>query len=128
MKFSVEKLEEMGFKLAMYSTAAVLAVQHALFEVYTTIRKDGNTEKMRERMTTFAEYRALVDEDLWNEMHNINAFTLKKVETVDSADSQISGSPLCSSPLTLALGNLSVANSPVSRGCSSPSSTSRYHM
>lgn len=115
MKFSVEKLDEMGFKLAMYSTAAVLTVQHALFEVYTTIREHGHTEKMRDRMTTFAQYRALVDEDLWNDMHNISgvkSLSLKKVtDSVDSLDS-----PLGSTPNT-------------SRsGCDSPSSTSRYHM
>lgn len=74
MKYSVDNLEKMGFKLAMYSTAAVLAVQRALEDVYGTIKEHGHTEPMRSRMSTFLEYRALVDEDSWQEdyflLHN----------------------------------------------------------
>ncbi len=68
MKYSVENLERMGFKLAMYSTAAVLAVQFALQEVYTAIKDTGHTQSVRARMTTFPEYRELVDERLWSDL------------------------------------------------------------
>jgi methylisocitrate lyase len=71
MKYSVKKLEEMGFKIAMYSTAAVLAVQYSLNMVYSTIRDHGHTAPVRDRMATFAEYRDLLDENQWNELHEI---------------------------------------------------------
>eukprot|EP01035_Chromulina_nebulosa_P017435 gene17435-22987_t len=75
MKYSAKSLEEMGFKLAMYSTAAVLAVQHALKEVYSTIAEFGHTEPMRQRMTTFTEYRELVDENYWNSLEKLTIKT-----------------------------------------------------
>ena len=65
MKYSAGTLEKMGFKVAMYSTAAVLAAHFALREVYTTILQTGHTQSMRSRMTTFPEYRELVDESSW---------------------------------------------------------------
>jgi len=65
MKYSAENLEKMGFKVAMYSTAAVLAAHFALREVCTTILQTGHTQSMRSRMTTFPEYRQLVDESSW---------------------------------------------------------------
>lgn len=68
MKYSAKKLGDMGFKLAMYSTAAVLAVQRALHNVYSTIYEHGHTEPMRDNMSTFVEFRELLDEELWTDL------------------------------------------------------------
>lgn len=96
MKYSAENLEKMGFKLAMYSTAAVLAVQYALKEVYSTIRGCGHTEPMRSRMVTFPEYRALVDESMWTEFDNkLGISPSPSSENL----SQLSTSPNVSSPV-----------------------------
>ena len=58
----------MGFKIAMYSTASVLTVHHALTELYSTIAKDCHTQNIRHKMSTFPEYRSLVDEGNWNDI------------------------------------------------------------
>lgn len=59
----------MGFKLAMYSTAAVLAVSKALSDVYRCIYENGHTKILREqgRMITFPEFRDITDEEFWKE-------------------------------------------------------------
>lgn len=70
MKYSVEKLGEMGFKIAMYSTAAVLAVQKSLERVFETIKRTGHTQEMRPEMATFPEFRELLDESMWSGLND----------------------------------------------------------
>jgi len=89
MEYSVARLEEMGFKLAMYSTAAVLAVQKALTDVYSTIYEHGHTQPMQDRMSTFTEYRTLLDEPFWSTDAWFHPLSVGSITPVSSSKSQI---------------------------------------
>ena len=71
----------MGFKLAMYSTAAVLTVTKALSDVYQCIYEKGHTKALQDqgRMVTFSEFRDITDEEFWKEEYFFKPEDLKFV-------------------------------------------------
>jgi len=57
---SARELEEMGFATVTWPVSASYAVAHVLGELYTTLKRDGSTAAMAERMLSFESFNALV--------------------------------------------------------------------
>ena len=57
---AARELEEMGFATVTWPVSASYAIAHALSELYATLKRDGSTEAMAERMLDFETFNALV--------------------------------------------------------------------
>ena len=60
---SAKELEEIGFAVVAYPVSATYAIARTLQEVYAILRRDGETESLRERMLEFDEFNRLVGLD-----------------------------------------------------------------
>jgi methylisocitrate lyase len=60
---SAKELEEIGFAVVAYPTSATYAIARTLQEVYAILRRDGETESLRDRMLEFDEFNRLVGLD-----------------------------------------------------------------
>lgn len=63
---SKTELEQMGFKMAIYPTAAFLAMGQAVENAYQTLRSDGDTTAIRDRLYDFEAFSRLMGfEAVW---------------------------------------------------------------
>ena len=63
---SKTELEQMGFKMAIYPTAAFLAMGQAVENVYQTLRSDGDTTAIRDHLYNFEAFSRLMGfEAVW---------------------------------------------------------------
>ena len=65
---SVEELEALGFRIAIYPGVARYAAGYAIRETIGVLKRDGSTKKARERMLDFREYNealGLSDVEEW---------------------------------------------------------------
>jgi len=60
---SAKELEAIGFAVVAYPVSATYAIARALQEVYAILKRDGDTESVRERMLEFDEFNRLVGLD-----------------------------------------------------------------
>jgi methylisocitrate lyase len=60
---SARELEEIGFAVVAYPTSATYAIARTLQEVYAILKRDGETESLRDRMLEFDEFNRLVGLD-----------------------------------------------------------------
>lgn len=60
---SAKELEEIGFAVVAYPTSATYAIARTLQEVYAILKRDGETESLRDRMLDFDEFNRLVGLD-----------------------------------------------------------------
>jgi methylisocitrate lyase len=60
---SAKELEEIGFAVVAYPTSATYAIARTLQEVYAILKRDGETESLRDRMLEFDEFNRLVGLD-----------------------------------------------------------------
>jgi 2-methylisocitrate lyase-like PEP mutase family enzyme len=65
-----EKLAAMGFRLGIYPSQAHRAAIRAVREVLTELKKPGNTERVENRLATFAEREEIVDSKRWRAFEN----------------------------------------------------------
>lgn len=63
---SKAELEQMGFKMAIYPTAAFLAMGQAVENVFQNLRKEGDTTAVRDRLYNFEDFSRLMGfEAVW---------------------------------------------------------------
>jgi 2-methylisocitrate lyase-like PEP mutase family enzyme len=55
-ELTVEKIERLGFRIAIFPGLERYAAGFAIREALTALKRDGNTRTMRERMLTMSEY------------------------------------------------------------------------
>ncbi len=64
---SKTELEQMGFKMAIYPTAAFLAMGQALDKVYQTLKDNGDTTSIRDKLYNFESFSRLMGfEAVWD--------------------------------------------------------------
>jgi len=64
---SKTELEQMGFKMAIYPTAAFLAMGQALENVYQTLKDNGDTTAIRDKLYNFESFSRLMGfEAVWD--------------------------------------------------------------
>jgi methylisocitrate lyase len=56
-----QELRDLGFNLVVWPLAPLYSVAKSLNEVYTTLRRDGTTMKILDRLMPFDEFNAIVD-------------------------------------------------------------------
>ena len=57
---TARELEELGYAVGVWPVSSVLAATRSMFELMTTLKKDGTTEAVKDRMMTFEAYCDLV--------------------------------------------------------------------
>ena len=60
-ELTVPEIENLGFRIAIFPGLARNAAGFAIREVLGTLKRDGNTRAMRERMLTMQEYNVALD-------------------------------------------------------------------
>jgi methylisocitrate lyase len=60
---SADELGAMGFHLIVYPVAGLFAAAHALQGVYASLRANGHTRAVRDRLVSFPEFNALIGLD-----------------------------------------------------------------
>jgi len=76
----VERLEKMGYRIAIYPSETQRAAIYAMRMALGLLKKDGTTEAMDEALTTFKERDKIVGLDDWQELE-------KRYLTIDSEKS-----------------------------------------
>ena len=61
----VQRLQEMGYRIAIYPSETQRAAIHAMRTALTTLKRDGTTESIDETLTTFKERDRVVGLDDW---------------------------------------------------------------
>lgn len=64
----VERLQQMGYRIAIYPSETQRAAIHAMRTVLHTLRREGTTEAMDDALTTFKERDKIVGLDDWQEL------------------------------------------------------------
>jgi len=64
----VERLEQMGYRIAIYPSETQRAGIHAMRRVLALLKREGTTEAMDETLTTFKERDKIVGLDDWQEL------------------------------------------------------------
>lgn len=64
----VERLERMGYRIAIYPSETQRAGIHAMRQVLALLKREGTTEAMDETLTTFKERDKIVGLDDWQEL------------------------------------------------------------
>jgi 2-methylisocitrate lyase-like PEP mutase family enzyme len=64
----VERLEQMGYRIAIYPSETQRAGIHAMRRVLALLKRAGTTEAMDETLTTFKERDKIVGLDDWQEL------------------------------------------------------------
>ncbi len=60
---SAEELGALGFQLIVYPVAALFAATHAMQTVYASLRSQGHTRAVRDRLVSFPEFNELIGLD-----------------------------------------------------------------
>ena len=55
-----QELKELGFDLIVWPLAPLYSVAKSLTEVYSTLRRDGSTTKILDRLMPFDEFNEIV--------------------------------------------------------------------
>lgn len=61
----VERLEKMGYRIAIYPSETQRAAIHAMRQVLSLLKREGTTEAMDATLTTFKERDQVVALDEW---------------------------------------------------------------
>jgi 2-methylisocitrate lyase-like PEP mutase family enzyme len=61
----VERLEKMGYRIAIYPSESQRAGIHAMRQVLSLLKREGTTEAMDAALTTFKERDQVVALDQW---------------------------------------------------------------
>jgi len=64
----VERLEKMGYRIAIYPSETQRAGIHAMRQTLSLLKREGTTEAMDEALTTFKERDTIVGLDDWQEL------------------------------------------------------------
>ncbi|MGH7811787.1 MAG: isocitrate lyase/PEP mutase family protein [Candidatus Binatia bacterium] len=64
----VERLEKMGYRIAIYPSETQRAAIHAMRNALGTLKRDGTTESIDSSLTTFKERDRVVDLDGWQKI------------------------------------------------------------
>lgn len=64
----VERLQQMGYRIAIYPSETQRAAIHAMRQALGLLKRDGTTEKMDDALTTFKERDKVVGLDEWQEL------------------------------------------------------------
>ena len=74
-----ERLEKMGYRIAIYPSESQRAAIHAMRNTLHTLKREGTTESIDATLTTFKERDRVVDLDGWQEIEKL--FLAVKVES-----------------------------------------------
>jgi 2-methylisocitrate lyase-like PEP mutase family enzyme len=64
----VERLQQMGYRIAIYPSETQRAAIHAMRQALALLRREGTTEKMDDALTTFKERDKVVGLDEWQQL------------------------------------------------------------
>ncbi len=64
----VERLQQMGYRIAIYPSETQRAAIHAMRQALSLLKRDGTTEKMDDALTTFKERDKVVGLDEWQRL------------------------------------------------------------
>ncbi|HEX6175295.1 MAG TPA: oxaloacetate decarboxylase [Candidatus Binatia bacterium] len=64
----VERLQQMGYRIAIYPSETQRAAIHAMRQALALLKRDGTTEKMDDALTTFKERDKVVGLDEWQQL------------------------------------------------------------
>jgi 2-methylisocitrate lyase-like PEP mutase family enzyme len=64
----VERLQQMGYRIAIYPSETQRAAIHAMRQALGLLKRDGTTEKMDDALTTFKERDKVVGLDEWQQL------------------------------------------------------------
>jgi 2-methylisocitrate lyase-like PEP mutase family enzyme len=64
----VERLQQMGYRIAIYPSETQRAAIHAMRQALELLKRDGTTEKMDDALTTFKERDKVVGLDEWQQL------------------------------------------------------------
>jgi 2-methylisocitrate lyase-like PEP mutase family enzyme len=64
----VERLEQMGYRIAIYPSETQRAAIHAMRQALGLLKREGTTEKMDDALTTFKERDKVVGLDEWQQL------------------------------------------------------------
>ena len=64
----VERLEKMGYRIAIYPSETQRAAIYAMRQALSLLKREGTTEAMDEALTTFKERDTIVGLDDWQEL------------------------------------------------------------
>ncbi|TMB70973.1 MAG: oxaloacetate decarboxylase [Deltaproteobacteria bacterium] len=73
----VERLEKMGYRIAIYPSETQRAAIYAMRQALSLLKREGTTEAMDEALTTFKERDTIVGLDDWQELE-------RKILSIDS--------------------------------------------
>ena len=76
----IERLQQMGYRIAIYPSETQRAAIHAMRSALTTLKRDGTTESIDASLTTFKERDKVVGLDDWQKIEH----TYLAVETENS--------------------------------------------
>jgi 2-methylisocitrate lyase-like PEP mutase family enzyme len=64
----VERLQQMGYRIAIYPSETQRAAIHAMRQALALLKREGTTEKMDDALTTFKERDKVVGLDEWQQL------------------------------------------------------------
>ena len=64
----VERLQQMGYRIAIYPSETQRAAIHAMRQALVLLKREGTTEKMDDALTTFKERDKVVGLDEWQQL------------------------------------------------------------
>jgi 2-methylisocitrate lyase-like PEP mutase family enzyme len=64
----VERLQQMGYRIAIYPSETQRAAIHAMRQALALLKREGTTEKMDDALTTFKERDKIVGLDEWQQL------------------------------------------------------------
>ena len=64
----VERLQQMGYRIAIYPSETQRAAIHAMRQALGLLKREGTTEKMDDALTTFKERDKVVGLDEWQQL------------------------------------------------------------
>jgi 2-methylisocitrate lyase-like PEP mutase family enzyme len=64
----VERLQQMGYRIAIYPSETQRAAIHAMRQALELLKREGTTEKMDDALTTFKERDKVVGLDEWQQL------------------------------------------------------------
>jgi 2-methylisocitrate lyase-like PEP mutase family enzyme len=66
----MERLQKMGYRIAIYPSETQRAAIHAMRRALTTLKREGSTESIDDSLTTFKERDKVVGLDDWQKIEN----------------------------------------------------------
>ncbi len=64
----MERLEKMGYRIAIYPSETQRAAIHAMSTALSTLKREGTTESIDASLTTFKDRDKVVGLDDWNKI------------------------------------------------------------